>query len=91
MKPKFLALIGNAHRCSGLSLRELAAIYYLDPSFVSLIVSGERRPSRDALIILCAFGWQISREVTDEILIEGNYPALSRSIRRKTLEIEQDR
>lgn len=24
MKPKFLALIGNAHRCSGLSLRELA-------------------------------------------------------------------
>ena len=59
MKLKFLALIGNAHRCSGLSLRELAAICDRDPSYVSHIVSGERRPGRDVLIILCAFNWQI--------------------------------
>lgn len=85
MKTQLVSLIKSAHECYGLSLRELAAICDIDHSCAALIVSGKRRPSRDILITRCAFGWQLSREETDEILLEADYPALGRSIRRNNL------
>jgi hypothetical protein len=68
---------------SGRSLREVAVLCDLDHSYVGLVVESKRRPQRDVLISLCAFGWNLDRIETDEILLLANYPPLGRSALRE--------
>jgi transcriptional regulator with XRE-family HTH domain len=56
---------------TGLSLRELAALCDVDHSYISLILQGKRRPARDLLIALAAFGWGPDQRRTDELLLLG--------------------
>ncbi len=51
---------------------------WLDESYVSRLLSGERfHPSRDALILLSAFGLELPVEVVDEILLAADYKPLA--------------
>jgi hypothetical protein len=50
----------------------------LDESYVSRLFSGERfHPSRDALILLSAFGLELPVEDVDEILLVADYKPLA--------------
>ena len=50
----------------------------LDESYVSRLFSGERtNPSRDALVILCAWGLGLSLADTDEVLLAADYKFLT--------------
>ena len=57
---------------------------WLDESYVSRLISGERTsPSRDALILMTVFGMGLSVEDTDEVLLAADYKplALAQSIK----------
>lgn len=59
------------------SQAEIARDAWLDESYVSRLFSGERtNPSRDALILLSAFGLGLSVPDTDEILLAADYKQL---------------
>ena len=50
---------------------------WLDESYVSRLFSGERQnPSRDALILLSAYGLRLPVEDTDEVLLAADYKPL---------------
>lgn len=50
---------------------------WLDESYISRLFSGERNhPSRDALILLSAFGLELRVEDVDEILLAADYRPL---------------
>jgi hypothetical protein len=50
---------------------------WLDPSYLSRLLSGERcNPSRDALILLGAWGLELPIEEVDELLIAASYKPL---------------
>jgi transcriptional regulator with XRE-family HTH domain len=76
-------LLREHHDCSGLSLRELATLCDMDHSYVSLILQGKRRPARDLLIALAAFGWGLDQRQTDELLLLAGWPPLGRSALRE--------
>ena len=51
---------------------------WLDESYVSRLFSGERaNPSRDALILLVAFGMGLPVEDVDEVLLAADYKPLA--------------
>jgi len=59
------------------SQADIARDAWLDESYVSRLFSGERtNPSRDALILLSAFGLGLSVPDTDEILLAADYKQL---------------
>jgi transcriptional regulator with XRE-family HTH domain len=77
----WLAGLRELHECGGLSYRELAARCDLDHSYVALILEGKRKPNRDLLTFLLAFGYRTDRIETDRILMIAGYPPLGRSAR----------
>jgi transcriptional regulator with XRE-family HTH domain len=70
------------HETTGQSLRELAAMSDLDPSYICLILNGQRNPSRDALVSL-GISWRLRLFDVDELLLLAGYPPLGRSARRE--------
>ena len=79
--PPYLDRLGEAHKRSGLSLREVAQASDLDPSYVHYILKGARRPQRDVFIAL-GFAYRLDREEVDEILLLAGLPPLGRSVLR---------
>lgn len=77
----WLADLRELHESSGLSCREIAERCDLDHSYVPLILEGKRRPSRDVLTLLLAFGYHADRIETDCILMLAGYPPFGRSAR----------
>jgi transcriptional regulator with XRE-family HTH domain len=56
---------------------QIARDSWLDESYVSRLISGERsNPSRDALILLGAFGLELPVHELDEILMAADYKPL---------------
>ncbi len=78
---QWLALLREFHTTSGLSFREVAAQCDIDHSYVALILSGKRRPSRDVLLLLLVFGYGLDRIETDRMLILAGFPPFGRSAR----------
>jgi transcriptional regulator with XRE-family HTH domain len=76
-------LLREHHDRSGLSLRELAMLCDVDHSYLSLILQGKRRPSRDLLIALAAFEWGLDQMQADELLLLAGWPPLGRSALRE--------
>lgn len=72
---KYKVLIGDAHQRAGYSLRQLEDITDLNFGYISQIING-RVPPRDTLIVLCAFGWYLTLEETNEILESVGYKVL---------------
>jgi transcriptional regulator with XRE-family HTH domain len=83
--PRHLNLINRLcelHDINGQSLREIAAMADLDHSYVSLVLNGQRLPSRDALVSL-GISWHLALFDIDELLLLAGYPPLGRSARRE--------
>lgn len=72
-KDLWRAYLQNLHESSGLSYREIAIRCDLDESRVARILEGNRKPSRDVLTLLLAFGYRTDREDTDQILTMAGY------------------
>ena len=79
--PAFLCRLCEMHKCSGLSLRDVAQSADLDPTYVHYILKGARRPQRDVIIAL-GFAYNLNREEVDEILLLAGLPPLGRSVLR---------
>ena len=77
----WLKTLRELHAMSGLSYRELAARCDLDHSYVGFILEGKRRPSRDVLTLLLAFGYGLDLIETDALLMRAGYPPFGRSAR----------
>jgi transcriptional regulator with XRE-family HTH domain len=80
---EFLRRINTIHVDSGISLRELERLCGVHFSYINQILKGERKPSRDTLISLCGWGWDIDQILTDEVLMLGGRPPLNRDVRRE--------
>lgn len=60
------------------SQADIARDSWLDESYVSRLFSGERtNPSRDALILLVAFGMGLPVEDVDAVLLAADYKPLA--------------
>jgi transcriptional regulator with XRE-family HTH domain len=77
----WLACLRELHHASGLSYRDIAVRCDLDHSYVALILEGKRRPGRDVLTLLLAFGYCVDRVETDHVLMLAGYPPFGRSAR----------
>ena len=56
---------------------QIARDAWLDESYLSRLISGERsRPSRDALILLGSWGLGLAVEEVDELLLAADYRPL---------------
>lgn len=77
--PTSLAGLLGRHRVRiAKSQAAIARDAWLDESYVSRLFSGERfHPSRDALILLSAFGLELPVEDVDEILLVADYKPLA--------------
>ena len=61
----------------GKSQAQIARDAWLDESYVSRLLSGERvNPSRDALLLLSGWGLGLTVEETDELLMAADYKPL---------------
>ena len=61
----------------GKSQADISRDSWLDESYISRLFSGERQnPSRDALILLSAYGLGLPIEETDEVLLAADYKPL---------------
>jgi transcriptional regulator with XRE-family HTH domain len=68
---------GDEAKLRGKRQAKIAHDSWLDESYVSRLLSGERvNPSRDALILLSAFGLELPVEGVDELLIAADYKPL---------------
>jgi hypothetical protein len=68
-----------AHRVlrNGKTQAQVARDAWLDESYVSRLLSGERdNPSRDALLLLASWGLGLAVEETDELLVAADYKPL---------------
>jgi transcriptional regulator with XRE-family HTH domain len=74
----YIYRLSEAHERSGLSLREVAQVSDLDPTYVHYILKGARRPHRDVIIAL-GFAYRLERTEVDEILLLAGLPPLGRS------------
>ncbi len=70
-------LLGQHRARLAKSQAAIARDAWLDESYVSRLFSGQRNhPSRDALILLSAFGLELPVEDVDEILLAADYKPL---------------
>ena len=61
----------------GKTQARIAGDSWLDESYVSRLLSGERdNPSRDALLLLAGWGLGLPVEETDELLLAADYKPL---------------
>jgi transcriptional regulator with XRE-family HTH domain len=81
-QPNLLTRLREIREITGQSLRELAAMSDLDPSYICLILNGQRNPSRDALVSL-GISWRLGLFDVDELLLLAGYPPLGRGARRE--------
>ena len=71
-------LLGRYRARLSKSQAAIARDAWLDESYVSRLFSGERsHPTRDALILLSAFGLEMPVEDVDEILLVADYKPLA--------------
>jgi transcriptional regulator with XRE-family HTH domain len=77
----WLESLRELHESSGLSFREIATRCDVDHSYLALILEGRRRPSRDVLAALLAFGYETDLMETDRVLMLAGYPPFGRSAR----------
>jgi transcriptional regulator with XRE-family HTH domain len=62
---------------NGKNQAQIARDAWLDESYVSRLLSGERdNPSRDALLLLTGWGLGLPVEETDEVLMAADYKPL---------------
>jgi transcriptional regulator with XRE-family HTH domain len=73
---RFAELARNAHEQSAFSLREVSNLTYIDYSYISQILNGHRRPSRDVVISLCSFAWTVSILEAHEMLLAAGHKSL---------------
>ena len=74
---ELLRRFGDEVKTRGKRQAQIASDSWLDESYVSRLLSGERaNPSRDALILLSAFGLELSVEGVDELLMAADYKPL---------------
>lgn len=67
----------RARRLKGKTQANIARDAWLDNSYVSRLLSGQRaNPSRDALILLGCWGLELSVEEMDELLIAAEFRPL---------------
>lgn len=70
-------LLISARRKTNKSQADIARDSWLNESYVSRLLSGERtNPSRDALILLGAFGLELPVPDVDELLLAADYKQL---------------
>lgn len=75
--PALLQRFGDRTKLRGKRQAQIARDAWLDESYVSRLLSGERdNPSRDALILLGGFGMELKVEELDELLMATNYKPL---------------
>jgi len=72
----------NLHESSRLSYREIAERCDLDESRVARLLEGNRKPSRDVLTLLLAFGYRTDRADADRILTLAGYLPFGPSTRQ---------
>lgn len=71
------ALLGEIRERTSKSQAEIGRDSWLNESYVSRLFSGERtNPSRDALILLGAFGLELQVPEVDELLLAADYKQL---------------
>lgn len=80
MDREFISLLKEVHEQSGLSLREVGALSNLDFSYISRILAGERHPSRDVFISLCAYSWRLDLVETNRVLVAAGYKPIRQKI-----------
>jgi transcriptional regulator with XRE-family HTH domain len=78
----WLVSLREVHEISGLSYRDVAVRCDLDHSYVALLLEGRRRPSRDILTLLFAFGYGADLDELDRVLILAGHPPYGRSARQ---------
>src|SRR4030042_57971 len=72
-----LQKFGERVRQKGKTQAQIARDAWLDESYVSRLLSGERdNPSRDALILLGSWGLELAVEEVDELLLAADYQPL---------------
>lgn len=81
-KDQWRVYLRNLHESMGLSYHELAERCDLDESRVARLLEGKRKPSRDVLTLLLAFGYRTDRENADRILSLAGYLPFGPSARR---------
>ena len=79
----WLVSLRDVHETSGLSYRDIALRCDLDHSYVALVLEGKRRPSRDVLTLLLAFGYGTNLDELDRVLILAGHPPFGRSARQE--------
>lgn len=68
---------GERVRRQGKNQAQIPRGAWLDESYVSRLFSGERtNPSRDALVLLGAWGLELAVEKVDELLMAASYKPL---------------
>jgi len=67
-RDEFIRLINKAHLQSERSLREAADLCHIDHSYLSLILKGRRRASRELLTKIVLFAWNLDGYGLEEIL-----------------------
>jgi transcriptional regulator with XRE-family HTH domain len=74
---ELLQKFGERVRQKGKTQAQIARDVWLDESYVSRLLSGERDgPSRDALILLGNWGLELAVEEVDELLMAADYKPL---------------
>ena len=67
----------RVRRLKGKIQAQISRDAWLDESYVSRLFSGERtNPSRDALVLLGAWGLELAVEEVDELLMAADYKPL---------------
>ena len=75
--PALLRRFGDRVRLHGKKQAQIARDAWLDESYVSRLLSGERdNPSREALILLGCWGLDLAVEEIDEVLMAADYKPL---------------
>ncbi len=74
---KLLRMYGDRVMRKGKKQAQIARDAWLDESYVSRLLSGERdNPSREVLILLGSWGLELAVEEVDELLLAADYKPL---------------
>lgn len=73
----FTKLLRELWEPSDKSQADIARDAWIDPGYLSKLLSGEKeKPSRDTVIRLAAFGLSLTRYQTDDLLLAASYAPL---------------
>ncbi|GAB4549315.1 MAG: hypothetical protein OHK0023_13600 [Anaerolineae bacterium] len=74
--PSAITLMNQYHERNGYSLREMSIDTGLHFAYICQVLNGKRKPSRDAIIALCAYGWGCCITETNQVLEALGYCTL---------------